>query len=231
MGSLDGTVDEQPVHTVYLDGYWIDKTEITNEMYRNCWWNGPCLRPERADSNTHFKYFFYDEFANYPVVDLRWSSAETYCSWAGRRMPSEAEWEKAARGTDGRAYPWGNENPKDSLLNFNHPLGGDTSLVGYYLSGASPYGALDMAGNLTEWVADWYAADYYANSPSSNPTGPVSGENKVLRGGSWYSDVYEVRSADRHYTEPEYARHRHRLSLCPECTLIAGKLIGNPGET
>jgi len=201
MGSLAGTMDEQPVHDVYLDAYWIDRTEVTNGMYSQCVQAGACLKPYNQ-SNTHFNYYPDPQFANYPVIDLKWSSTGKYCAWAGRRLPTEAEWEKAARGTDGRTYTWGNALPNNSLLNFNNPVG-DTVLVGSYPKGASPYGALDLAGNVMEWVADWYDAGYYTASPDSNPTGPADGQYKVLRGGSWHSDVYTVRSADRHYREPD----------------------------
>ena len=202
MGSLAGPADEQPVHTVKLDSYYIDKTEVTNGMYSLCVAAGACLKPMVFSSNTHYGYYFFEPYISFPVIALKWSSAETYCTWAGRRLPTEAEWEKAARGTDGRTYPWGNDLPNKTLLNFNSPLG-DTVTVGSYPSGASPYGVLDMAGNVTEWVADWYAADYYGSSPSSNPTGPIQGDYKVLRGGSWHSDEYSVRSADRHWLGPD----------------------------
>ena len=201
MGSSAGTADEQPEHSVSLDAYWIDKTEVTNEMYSQCVQSGSCLKPYNQ-SNTHFNYYPDPTYANYPVIDLKWSSARAYCAWAGRRLPTEAEWEKAARGTDGRTYPWGNILPNNSLLNYNNPVG-DTVRVGSFPNGASPYGALDMAGNVTEWVADWYDAGYYGISPQSNPPGPVTGQYKVLRGGSWHSDVYSIRSADRHYIAPD----------------------------
>jgi formylglycine-generating enzyme required for sulfatase activity len=202
MGSLVGTANEQPVHNVSLDDYWIDRTEVTNAMYHMCVQAGACLRPMVFSSNTHYGYYFFEPYANFPVIALKWSSAEAYCTWAGRRLPTEAEWEKAAVGTDGRTYPWGNDLPNSGLLNFNRPTG-DAAAVGSFPFGASPYRVLDMAGNLTEWVADWYAADYYASSPSSNPTGPVEGQYKVLRGGSWHSDEYLVRSADRHWLAPD----------------------------
>jgi eukaryotic-like serine/threonine-protein kinase len=202
MGSLAGTSDEQPLHTVTLASFWIDKTEITNVMYSQCVLAGACLRPFRNGSNTHPNYYPNTKYANYPVIDLRWTSADAYCTWAGRHLPTEAEWEKAAVGSDGRTYPWGNANPTADLLNFNSPAG-DALRVGSFLKGASPYGALDMAGNLREWVADWYDANYYATSPASDPTGPLEGQYKVLRGGSWHSDMYSVRSADRQYLTPD----------------------------
>jgi eukaryotic-like serine/threonine-protein kinase len=202
MGSLAGTADEQTVHTVYLDAFWIDQTEVTNAMYAKCVDAGVCLRPMVIHSNTHYGYYLYEPYANYPVIALKWSSAEAYCAWARRRLPTEAEWEKAAVGTDGRTYPWGNTEPADKLLNFNRSVN-DTTAVGSYPLGASPYGVLDMAGNLNEWVADWYDKSYYGSSPSSNPAGPASGDYKVLRGGSWISDEYLVRSADRHWLAPD----------------------------
>jgi formylglycine-generating enzyme required for sulfatase activity len=202
MGSNDSTADEQPVHTVDLDAYWIDRTEVTNGMYSLCVEAGDCQRPKKNNSNTHYNYYSDPLYANYPVIFVNWNDAQKYCSWAGRRLPTEAEWERAARGTDGRTYPWGNGSPSNSLLNFNNPMG-DTTGVGSYSSGASPYGVLDMAGNVSEWVADWYDVGYYGSSPSSNPTGPATGQYRVLRGGSWYSDEYLIRSADRHWLEPD----------------------------
>ena len=202
MGSPTGAADAQPVHTVTLGAFWIDRREVTNAEYTLCLQAGVCLRPFTNGSNTHIDYFANPIYKNYPVIDLRWSSADKYCTWAGRRLPTEAEWEKAARGTDGRTYPWGNGEPTAKLLNFNNPVG-DTLAVGSYLKGASPYGALDMAGNVMEWVADWYGSVYYASSPQANPTGPADGTYKVLRGGSWHSDVYAVMSAARHYQAPD----------------------------
>jgi formylglycine-generating enzyme required for sulfatase activity len=202
MGSQAGPVDEQPVHTVSLDAFWIDRTEVTNAMYSQCVAAGACLRPYVLGSNTHYSYYFDPLYADYPVIALKWSSADAYCTWAGRHLPTEAQWEKAAIGTDGRIYPWGNELPKNTLLNFNRAVN-DTARVGSYPLGASPYGAWDMAGNVNEWTADWYDDTYYASSPSSNPTGPATGQYKVLRGGSWISDVYVIRSADRHWLAPD----------------------------
>ena len=181
--------DERPQHVVYLDAYWIDKTEVTNEQFGRFvdatgYEAGPWWRDEAAGK------------ANHPVVYVTWFDAKAYCEWAGRQLPTEAQWEKAARGTDGRMYPWGNEAPDASRCNFDLGVGGTTP-VGSYPAGASPYGALDVAGNVWEWVVDWYDEGYYANSPSRNPTGPDSGEYRVLRGGSWYSYSRSVRSSSR----------------------------------
>lgn len=189
MGS-DYQSDEQPIHQIYLDAYWIDQTEVTNEKYALCVNTGRCNEPWDTE------LFLNSGYANHPVVYVSWEYAKTYCEWAGRRLPSEAEWEKAARGTDGNLYPWGNNAPASDLLNYNNEIG-ETTEVGNYPEGASIYGALDMAGNVWEWVEDWYDADYYQTSPSSNPTGPDSGEYRVLRGGSWHFDNVIVRSTVR----------------------------------
>jgi formylglycine-generating enzyme required for sulfatase activity len=189
MGSNDGAPNEKPVHTVYLDAYWIDQTEVTDAMYKVCVQSGKCAKPSSAD---------YYGFTNYPVVNVNWNDAASYCSWAGRRLPTEAEWEKAARGTDGRTYPWGNEPPNDNLLNYNQPTRHYRVKVGgSYPDGASPYGAYDMAGNVWEWVNDKYSETYYQSSLPLNPTGPDSGENRVIRGGAWNNDDSGVRSAYR----------------------------------
>jgi serine/threonine protein kinase/formylglycine-generating enzyme required for sulfatase activity len=189
MGSPEGIggSNEHPQHTLYLDAFWIDRTEVTNARYEQCVNAGDCQTPSSLGSHTRSSYYGDSQFDDYPVIYVDWNQANAYCRWAGAHLPTEAEWEKAARGTEGRTYPWGNDSPSKNLLNYNN-LVGDTTVVGSYPTGASPYGALDLAGNVSEWVNDWYSDTYYGSSPSSNPQGPVSGQYRVLRGGSWLYD-------------------------------------------
>jgi formylglycine-generating enzyme required for sulfatase activity len=197
MGSNDGS-DAEPVHTVYLDEYWIDQTEVTNGMFEKCVIAGACQPPILSSSSFRSSYFGNSQFADYPVIYISWNDASAYCVWMGSRLPSEAEWEKAARGTDERTYPWGDTPPSCSLANYQG-CANDTVAVGSYPAGASPYGALDMAGNVWEFVNDWYGETYYSQSPVSNPQGPTSGDGNyvVLRGGSWNVSKTFLRSAYR----------------------------------
>jgi formylglycine-generating enzyme required for sulfatase activity len=187
--------DEHPEHRVYLDAFWIDQTEVTNAMF-SAFLNDlgnqdtegtPWLFTRVTDPIIEYEADEWQPRAgleDHPVVNVTWGGAEAYCEWAGRRLPTEAEWEKAARGPDGALYPWGDAAPSCELA--NHDGFGcmvrHTTPVGSYPEGQSPYGALDMSGNAWELVADYYAPDYYVNSPDENPTGPEVGDAHVLRG-------------------------------------------------
>lgn len=222
MGSNAGAEDEKPPHTVLLDEFLIGKTEVTNAQYQRfvqaqghrvpATWIGS-QSPAGLD--------------NYPVADVSWNDAQAYVRWladaTGKpyRLPTEAEWEKACGGTDDRTWPWGNRDPDAGKLNacdVNCPEADSNrknlavndgyaraAPVGAYPQGSSPYGALDMAGNVWEWVADWYDAGYYANSPSANPPGPASSEGKVLRGGAWSRHQRNARCANRDQAPPNVA--------------------------
>jgi formylglycine-generating enzyme required for sulfatase activity len=194
MGSDEGGSNEQPVHAVYLDAFYIDKTEVTNVQYRACVEAGACDPPGKTT------YYDNAEYAQHPVVFVSWNDADAYCRWAGKRLPTEAEWEKAARGTDGRTYPWGEGIDCDHAQYSG--CGGGTVPVGSKPKGVSPYGALDMAGNVWEWVVDWYDSGYYSRSPGRNPPGPDSGWYRVLRGGSWYDVQGDARCAVRFLYNP-----------------------------
>lgn len=191
--------NKSPEHTVYLDGFWMDQTEVTNAMYTRCVQAGRCVfSVENAATIIHY----YDpEYADHPVVYVKWEWAVAYCQWTGRRLPTEAEWEKAARGTDERKYPWGDEPPSASRANFNN-LVGDTTPVGSYPAGMSPYGILDLAGNVREWVADWFSANYYSHSPFENPLGPVTGKERILRGGSFKDGYAGILATTRFSHDP-----------------------------
>lgn len=208
---------ETPKHAIYLDAFWVYSTEVTNAMYGECVAANACPMPIETGSRTHSNYYGNPTFADYPVIYVTYSGAESYCEWAGGRLPTEAEWEKAARGTDGRLFPWGNEPLSSTVANFCD-IGcpnpdeieaelddgyRDVAPVGSFPTGASPYGALDMAGNVLEWVSDWYSQTYYASSPYENPTGAANGTRHPIRGGSWFSGHAGLRPAARASLAPD----------------------------
>jgi formylglycine-generating enzyme required for sulfatase activity len=218
MGSKDGADDEKPVHTVYLDAFWIDQTEVTNAMYAKCVQAGQCVTSGLINSYTRERYYGNPEFDDYPAVSIFWNQASAYCEWAGRRLPTEAEWEKTASWDDETkikyVYPWGNifNGSHVNFCDVNCTLDwaqgsaddgfADTAPINSFLSGTSPYSALNLVGNVWEWVADWYDKYYYSISPLSNPLGPSSGSAHVLRGGSWAETSTKVRSTTRWWKSP-----------------------------
>jgi formylglycine-generating enzyme required for sulfatase activity len=204
MGNAKGDASEKPAHTVILEAYWIDKIEVTNGRYTKCVQAGACQPPYSLSSATRSSYYGNPQYSEYPVIHVDWNQARSYCEWAGGHLPSEAQWEKAARGTNGRMYPWGNTSPDGSSENFISKIE-DTTTAGNFPAGASPYGALDMAANVWEWVADWYDSTYYAKSPENDPQGSASGQYRVLRGGAWgwgSTDPY-LRATYRFWNLPE----------------------------
>ncbi len=180
--------EEQPPHSVQLDGYWIQRTEVTNEQYKPCVESGVCVKPDNL-------YWDKPSSGRLPVTDVSWNQASTYATWVGGRLPTEAEWEYACRGADGYIYPWGDNPPSPERANFGYRLPGATE-AGSYPPGAN--GLYDMAGNEWEFTADLFSAEYYASSPNRNPTGSVTGIYHTFRGGSWFAYDGWVRCAHRH---------------------------------
>jgi len=206
-GDRDGGRDEYPRHEVSLDAYYIDKYEVTNGRYlefvRGTGHRSP-LHPKDPSRNLWNGNQMPESIADRPVINVDWHDAEAYCRWAGKRLPTEAEWEKAAKGTEDRRFPWGNVEPTAKHLNYNQQWIGEKTLmpVGSYEAGKSPYGAYDMAGNVWEWVADWYDPGYYEKSPAKNPKGPDRGTDKVLRSSGWQVETPMVRIFTRVKSNP-----------------------------
>jgi formylglycine-generating enzyme required for sulfatase activity len=202
MGSSDGASDERPVHRVYLDAFYIDKFELTTSRYAKFLRATGRKAPDKwNDINPTF------DWAR-PVIGVDWNDADAYCQWAGKRLPTEAEWEKAARGADGRKYPWGADEPTEALANFDwdsrRTWRGYSTLspVGSYEEGKSPYSIYDASGNVWEWVADWYSPNSYGSNHERNPKGTTSGIFKVTRGGSWGDKIYSLRTSNRRGIPP-----------------------------
>ena len=213
MGSNDGLPNERPEHSVTLKAFYIDQYEVTAGRYQKFLEAGKREIPSPADDDAG------RSLEDRPVVGVTWKEAAAYCLWAGKRLPTEAEWEKAARGTDGRRYPWGAMQPFVDIANYNRglwvseaitlvPVGsgleGMSVRHGLKEGGKSPYGLAHMAGNAAEWVNDWYDHEYYQKSPDVDPLGPKSGEKRVIRGGSWADLPTALRVTSRFSAEPEF---------------------------
>jgi len=198
MGSDKDQAEAKPAHTVYLDSYYMDVNEVTDALYLECAEAGICITGGGSRLRNPV-------FADYPVMDVTWYDAAKYCEWRGARLPTEAEWEKAARGTDERKYPWGND-PVTCERSRYGDCGWFAVAVGLHPEGASPYGIQDMAGNAWEWTADWYKADYYKVSPTENPTGPEESTGwKSTRGGAWFYMADLMSSIWRNHAPPTAA--------------------------
>ncbi len=203
LGELMAAPDTKPYHLVYLDPFYIDIHEVTNADYAVCVAAGACRAPESPDSKTRTGYYGNSVFAKFPVLNVTWQDAADYCAFVEKRLPTEAEWERAARGiSDGRRYPWGNSSPKMTNMNISN-VPGDTEMVNIYIGGLSPYGAADMMGNVSEWVADWYSPLWYEQKEQDNPQGPASGTKKVIRGSSFETSGSELHIAARSAMDPE----------------------------
>lgn len=192
MGSHDVTENEKPQRRVYLDAFWMYTHPVTVAQYFEFCADTCCLKPETPN------WGWKDD---HPIVNVSWHDAVGYCAWAKVSLPTEAEWEKAARGTDGRKWPWGSEWDEKKCNTDECGLNTTTPVVNYP-QGASPYSCMDMAGNAFEWCADWYDSNYYKTGPERNPTGPEEGQDRVLRGGCWYADHDLARCALRFRCPP-----------------------------
>ncbi len=195
-------VGDSPERNVTLDAFWIQQTKVTNGMYAQCVAAGTCTPPTQELGAPIYTNPAYN---SHPIVGVSWDQANAYCTWAGGRLPTEAEWEKSARGTTGNVYPWGNDGAACDFLNFATCINHTTSVTDYP-DGRSPYGLYDMAGNVFEWVSDWYGATYYNDGPTANPTGPDSGTDRVIRGSSFETDTDQADSAIRHFMNPSNTR-------------------------
>jgi formylglycine-generating enzyme required for sulfatase activity len=207
----EGSNDERPVHPVYLDAYKISTYEVTFAIYDKFCEETGRGRPDDKSMGR----------GNRPVINVSWNDANAFCNWLSQKttknihLPTEAQWEKAARGTDQRRYPWGNSSPSCSKANYNG-CGGTTKAVGSHPSGVSPYGVHDMAGNVWEWCFDWFSSVYYPTSPGNNPTGTSSGSGHTARGGGWFSDTWNIRSAVRFRINPTYRGSNLGFRLCQD---------------
>jgi len=194
-----GLEDERPQRSIHLDTFDIDRTEVPLRDYQKCVAAQTCAPPECGEPEDKA-----ETRPDHPVVCVSWAQAKAYCEWAGKRLPTEAEWEKAARGDDGRLFPWGNQAPSCELANHSG-CGEGTHPVGSKTAGASPHGALDMAGNVYEWVADWHHEAYYELCPDRNPPGPPRGDKKIVRGGAFSYAADELTVHGRTFDRPEVA--------------------------
>lgn len=216
--SEQANVDQKPAHKVHLDAFYIDKHEVANAQYeefilaggyksKKLWtregWD--FIQNNQIKTPLKYRQNKISTEPDHPVIGISWYEADAYAKWVGKRLPTEAEWEKTARGTDLRFYPWGNHMDFSKLNYFPHVT--RVLAVGSFPQGASPYGVMDMAGNVWEWTADWYSESYYDRTPKTNPKGPSNGEYRVLRGGAWDSIRRQLQCTYRYYEKENYQNY------------------------
>jgi len=205
MGSDDGNYNESPKREVFLDAFYIDECQVTNAEYKKfideTGHQTPFIGQPWSEKYDWKERMYPEGKGECPVVLVTWEDAVAYCEWADKRLLTEAEWEKAARGTDARVWPWGNgwDRSRSACGGV-----GDTVPVGRYEDGKSPYECFDMAGNVWEWTSDWYGSLYFREAPSRNPKGPDKGDHRVLKGGAWIHGEFSVRCAMRFHKPPDY---------------------------
>ena len=207
LSNRDGGRDEYPQRRVSLDAFYMDVYEVTNGRYLAFIAGTGHRVPEHPRDKTLTLWkdsAVPDVFKDHPVVNVDWDDAVAYCTWAGKRLPTEAEWERAARGTSGRRFPWGEAEPTRVVANYLNQWRNGAALepVGSHPQGASPEGVQDLEGNVWEWVADWYDPGYYEKGPTRNPHGPSGGTRKVIRGSGWESEAPVLRAAHRVSSDP-----------------------------
>ena len=221
----DGGRDEYPERLIYLNAFYMDTFEVANGRYREFVKATGHRIPEHPRDKKLTLWqgsTVPDAFKDHPVVNVDWYDADAYCKWAGRRLPTEAEWERAARGTTGRRFPWGDMEPTRTLANYLNQWrnGGGLEPVGSHPQGASPEGVQDLQGNVWEWVTDWYDPHYYEKGPNRSPKGPPQGTRKVIRGSGWESEAPLLRSAHRLSSDPTNRNH----SLGFRCAMDAAPI-------
>lgn len=220
-GTTTGNPNERPERTITLSAYYIDETEVTNLYWQSCVEEGGCATPEFTSSPSRFSYYGTDVYENYPVLYISWTEAQAYCRWRGGHLPTEAQWEKAARWDpvtgQSRMFPWSSNFLNNDFLNYNSVIG-DTTEVKYYPLGVSALGLYDMSGNVAEWVFDWYQDNFYEQSPDTDPIGPISGSLRVIRGGSFESRGGDLTATARTSTGPD----THLVTVGFRCAFTPG---------